>query len=231
MDTITEPLADIAAQINGMHVRANAQAREALATAKACGELLIRAKAEVKHGDWLPWIAANLSFGPRQAQKYIKLARYWDELEAKSNSHFSLDEALSLLTSPRKSTLEILKESAPSTSWMHRIEELGLTSTQGMWLLAGDGDVFVEPAAIHDRLGQLFHVMKLVGSPHHTVEHFGRPVTLAGVAAALDHFGAQDQPRHPIKDEGFCRIFLVDDIQPAPSAMVNLDLCAGAVQQ
>jgi hypothetical protein len=39
------------------------------------GELLIEAKAQVRHGEWLPWIEANFPGRPRTAQDYMRLAR------------------------------------------------------------------------------------------------------------------------------------------------------------
>ena len=45
-----------------------------------CGRLLIEAKATLPHGAWLPWLEANVSFGARQAQKYMRLADHADAL-------------------------------------------------------------------------------------------------------------------------------------------------------
>jgi hypothetical protein len=36
---------------------------------------LIAAKALCRHGEWLPWLKANVPFTPRQAQNYMKLAK------------------------------------------------------------------------------------------------------------------------------------------------------------
>lgn len=80
-------LTTIAQEINAEHAAAHAEARSALERARRCGELLTEAKAKVEHGQWLPWIEANLAFGARQAQKYMKLAENWDRLpNANSNS-------------------------------------------------------------------------------------------------------------------------------------------------
>jgi hypothetical protein len=62
-------LPSLAAQINATHDKAHAAVRSALEHAAECGRLLLEAKASVSHGGWLPWIEANLSFGPRQAQR------------------------------------------------------------------------------------------------------------------------------------------------------------------
>jgi hypothetical protein len=47
----------------------------ALAHAIACGELLIEAKRQVKHGEWRPWIEANCKVPARTARHYMALAR------------------------------------------------------------------------------------------------------------------------------------------------------------
>ena len=41
----------------------------------ACGELLIEAKRQVKHGEWRPWIEANCKVPARTARHYMALAR------------------------------------------------------------------------------------------------------------------------------------------------------------
>lgn len=38
------------------------------------GEKLISVKAALEHGEWLPWVEANLNFTPRTAQRYIGAA-------------------------------------------------------------------------------------------------------------------------------------------------------------
>jgi phage N-6-adenine-methyltransferase len=59
-----------------------------------------RAKASVGRGGWLPWVEANLSFGERQAQKYMRLAEHADQIRTES-SDLTINQALALL-SPAK---------------------------------------------------------------------------------------------------------------------------------
>jgi DNA N-6-adenine-methyltransferase (Dam) len=74
-----------------------------------------RSKVSVAHGEWLPWIEANLSFGTRQVQKYLRLARNAEELpNATSNSHLTIDGALTALSSSQ--TLRVMGSSA-SDEW------------------------------------------------------------------------------------------------------------------
>jgi hypothetical protein len=40
------------------------------------GNLLIEAKAQMKHGEWLPWLKKKVSISERSAQKYVKAAEF-----------------------------------------------------------------------------------------------------------------------------------------------------------
>jgi DNA N-6-adenine-methyltransferase (Dam)/Protein of unknown function (DUF3102) len=92
-------LPELAGRIEAEHQAVHRAARTALEHAAECGRLLIEAKSSVGHGGWLPWIEANLSFGERQAQKYMRLAQNTDALpDANSNSHLTIDGALKLLS-------------------------------------------------------------------------------------------------------------------------------------
>jgi hypothetical protein len=52
-------LADLAARINQEHEAAEAAIKRGAAHAMAAGDLLIEAKAQVPHGQWLPWLAEH----------------------------------------------------------------------------------------------------------------------------------------------------------------------------
>lgn len=67
-------LATTATEINRLHQEARASAESAVESAKAAGKLLLEAKASMKHGEFLPWIDANTSVSPRQAQRYMAAA-------------------------------------------------------------------------------------------------------------------------------------------------------------
>ncbi len=95
-------LVSLAADINREHHAAFCKAREALEHARRAGELLIEAKATVRHGEWLPWLSANVQFSERTAQGYMRLAAHWPELEAKSATvaDLPLRDALKALAEP-----------------------------------------------------------------------------------------------------------------------------------
>lgn len=94
-------LCQIANQINVEHEAASVAFQSALERARMCGELLSKAKKLCGHGVWLPWLEKNCPrIGPRQAQKYMRLATKWVELQlpnANPDSHLTIDKALSQL--------------------------------------------------------------------------------------------------------------------------------------
>jgi Protein of unknown function (DUF3102) len=97
----TLTLADLAAAINDEHVAAESAAAEAIHRARHAGELLLQAKAQLQHGQWLPWLTANCTVGARQAQRYIRLTQNWDTLlNTTSTSHLGIDAALRMLAAP-----------------------------------------------------------------------------------------------------------------------------------
>lgn len=70
MNTLTTT----ATEINHLHQQAHASAESAVESARAAGKLLLEAKASMKHGEFRPWVEANLSVSLRQAQRYMAAA-------------------------------------------------------------------------------------------------------------------------------------------------------------
>ena len=64
----------IASEANREHQLATDAVCNALEHAARCGELLRQAKAEVGHGNFLPWLEANFAGSKRMAQNYMRLA-------------------------------------------------------------------------------------------------------------------------------------------------------------
>lgn len=96
----------LAGQIKIEHEAAIGSARTALKHALRAGELLLEAKALVKHGQWLPWLSANVDVSERQAQKYMQLALNRPALEAKapSEADLTIGDALELIAKPKEAT-------------------------------------------------------------------------------------------------------------------------------
>jgi ParB-like chromosome segregation protein Spo0J len=104
MADIVPTLVDLAARINEEHQLAETAFREGLTHAKAAGELLLQAKAKCQHGEWLPWLKANVSFSERTARNYIRVADRWGELVALNRQRvadLSYRDAINLLTDHR----------------------------------------------------------------------------------------------------------------------------------
>ena len=77
MATATKPATDLVAL--AVEIRIEVQAaelswRDTLAHAIRAGTLLIEAKAQVKHGEWIPWLGENFDGTVRCAQRYMRLA-------------------------------------------------------------------------------------------------------------------------------------------------------------
>jgi hypothetical protein len=98
-------LADLAARIKAEHEATSDALKGAVAHAMAAGDLLIEAKAQVPHGQWLPWLRDHCNVSERMAQRYIRLARNRTTIEMRhSMSDSSIGGALALLTIPKDSS-------------------------------------------------------------------------------------------------------------------------------
>lgn len=64
----------VAEQINEAHRLARSHADSAVQHAIRCGELLLRKKAELKHGEFKPWIEENCEFSYPSAVRYMRVA-------------------------------------------------------------------------------------------------------------------------------------------------------------
>ncbi|MDZ4875490.1 MAG: hypothetical protein CLLPBCKN_004886 [Chroococcidiopsis cubana SAG 39.79] len=88
---------------NDEHKAINESYYNTVLRAKALGEALIAKKAELGHGNWLPWVKENLSFSPDTAGNYMTLAGGWNRL---SNSERARNLSL-------RQVLKELKEGKP----------------------------------------------------------------------------------------------------------------------
>ena len=68
-------LPELAARIRSEHEAVGRSARNALDHASACGQMLIEAKDQLEHGEWLPWLKAHCEIPPRTASHYMRLAK------------------------------------------------------------------------------------------------------------------------------------------------------------
>jgi Protein of unknown function (DUF3102) len=101
-------LADLAARIRTAHEAATRSAQDAMERSLECGRWLLEARAWLPSDmTWENWVAANLPFGRRQAERYVRLARYEPQIPAAtSQSHlntaarFNLEKTLAAIAVP-----------------------------------------------------------------------------------------------------------------------------------
>jgi len=75
-----------AAQIREHHLLAHQHKDKAIDHARQAGEILLRVKASLAHGEWLPWLQANVPFTARTAQSYMAVAAPRPKCETLSHS-------------------------------------------------------------------------------------------------------------------------------------------------
>jgi phage N-6-adenine-methyltransferase len=94
-----DALAELAGRINAEHSEALAAARASLTHARNAGQLLLEAKKQCGHGQWLPWLEANVRFSDRTANAYMRVAKRWADLEAnpQATADLTIEDALGLL--------------------------------------------------------------------------------------------------------------------------------------
>ncbi|AIA31465.1 DUF3102 domain-containing protein [Leptospirillum ferriphilum] len=92
--------AKLAEGIRHHHEQAVFHAKTALSHAFEAGRLLMEAKEQIPHGEWIPFLKKT-GIGERQSQRYMRLYRHKDALsKATRVSDLSLREAESLLKTP-----------------------------------------------------------------------------------------------------------------------------------
>ena len=94
-----------AAEINLLHRRVYDGLRTTLQVAIQIGELLVAQKAECDHGEWIPWIEANLSFDRTMAARYTRCYHNRARLEVlnvDSSPHLTIAEFARLKTESAK---------------------------------------------------------------------------------------------------------------------------------
>lgn len=92
----------LAERINAEHEATEAAFSESLQHARRAGSLLIEAKSEVPHGEWLPWLEVNCQFAVRTAQVYMRIERNWAELSnTQGLAILGVESAAKLLAVPK----------------------------------------------------------------------------------------------------------------------------------
>src|SRR5262245_40621328 len=93
-------LADLAAQIRAEHEATSAALKSSVEHAIKAGDLLLEAKAQIKHGQWLPWLQEHCELSERSAQLYMRIAKERETIEAQIRNgvaDLTLNQAAALL--------------------------------------------------------------------------------------------------------------------------------------
>ena len=91
-------LPELAARIKEEHEATAVALQRGLEHALAAGKMLIEAKALLKHGQWLPWLAEHCAMSERTAQAYMQVAHSFakigDEAKAQRVADLGFRDAL-----------------------------------------------------------------------------------------------------------------------------------------
>lgn len=93
-------LADLAGRIVIEHQAVSTALKDGVRHAITAGELLIEAKAQLQHGQWLPWLGQHCTISERTAQLYMRCARNRTAIEEQirnGDADLSLNEAAAML--------------------------------------------------------------------------------------------------------------------------------------
>jgi len=90
-------------EITLLHGEIEGALRLSVEKAIRVGELLTEQKAELEHGQWLPWLEAEFPFSQHRAQQYMRVARHQQWLpqgKCDPGSDLTIGAALNLLAEP-----------------------------------------------------------------------------------------------------------------------------------
>ena len=110
---------DLAARIREEHRQFFESMNRGLEHALAAGQLLIAAKEQIKHGEWLGWLEEHCEIDERLAQKYMRVAREMPKLAEKQPANtprvadLSFRQALDLVAANAHTARKIKPEALP----------------------------------------------------------------------------------------------------------------------
>ena len=87
------------------------------------GRLLIKAKEQMKHGEWIPWLRDKVDFSERTAQRFMKCAEEYGE-NTKLVTDLGLRKALALLALPESERDEFASEKHEVNGAEKSVEEM-----------------------------------------------------------------------------------------------------------
>lgn len=97
----TTALKKLAIRINAEHKVAQERLNSGLKHAIAAGQLLLEAKKQLTHGEWLPWLEKHCEVRERTAQAYMRVARGFASMDSDKSAtvaDLSFRDALNMLS-------------------------------------------------------------------------------------------------------------------------------------
>lgn len=86
----------VAEKINALHDELCSMGRMSIVKASEAGELLVKHKTRLKHGQWLPWCQENLRFSRQTVDNYVRVFKDYQKLPTVGN--LELTEAYRFLS-------------------------------------------------------------------------------------------------------------------------------------
>jgi hypothetical protein len=97
--SLSNSLTDLASRIRAEHEASAVAMKRSLEHAMAAGALLLEAKAQLKHGQWGPWLAEHCAMSDRTARLYMRLAKRRPDIEKNGSvADLSARGAIEILT-------------------------------------------------------------------------------------------------------------------------------------
>jgi N6-adenosine-specific RNA methylase IME4 len=102
MIAFSNSLRDLAARINAEHTEVVHALKAGIEHGTKAGHLLIEAKAQIKHGGWLPWLKVYCLISARTATTYMLLAENVELLKSAGLADLTIEQALKLITDSKR---------------------------------------------------------------------------------------------------------------------------------
>lgn len=122
------------AKINTAHAEAQAYASKAVERALEAGDLLLLAKSQVAHGQWLPWLQKNCpAISERTAQNYMRVAKELP-IEKRNAADLTMREALRLVASePEEPESKLQPVNDFVLPWLRSGDPIQLATSMRLW--------------------------------------------------------------------------------------------------
>jgi hypothetical protein len=116
-------LTDLAARIRSSHEAMRQILHTAVKRAMDTGDMLLEAKAQLGHGEWMPWLRDHCTLPQRTANLYMRLAKGRAVIEASGDiAGLTLNAAARLLAPPRDDEDELEKLRAELTVLWQQVQ-------------------------------------------------------------------------------------------------------------